>query len=177
MTAVTIGRPETDEFSPYYADYIGRVPEADPVAVLDAESATTRKLLGGVAEKDAGFRYAPDKWSVKEIVGHLCDTERVMSYRALCIARGDTTPLPGFDENAFVPAADFGRRPLAELVSELSDVRRATLALFRSFREADWRRIGNANGKRISVRALGYIIPGHERHHVMVLREKYGLRG
>ena len=177
MTSVTIGRPEADEFSPYYADYIGRVPEADPVAALAAEFDSTRILLGGVAEKDAGFRYAPDKWSVKEVVGHLSDTERVMSYRALCIARGDTTQLPGFDENAYVPAADFSRRTLADLVSELADVRRATLALFRSFSEADWRRGGNANGKPISVRALGYILPGHERHHVMVLRERYGLRG
>ncbi len=177
MTAVTVGRPEADEFSPFYADYIGRVPEADPVAALDTESAITRKLLGGVAEKDAGFRYAPGKWSVKEIVGHLCDTERVMSYRALCIARGDTTSLPGFDENLYVPAADFDRRTLNDLVGELSFVRLATLALFRSFREDDWRRRGTANGKPISVRALGYIIPGHERHHVMVLREKYGLRG
>lgn len=177
MTAVQIGRPEADEFSPYYAEYIGRVPEPDPVAALAAEAESTRKLLGGVAEKDAGFRYAPDKWSVKEVVGHLCDVERVMSYRALCIARGDTTPLPGFDENAYVPAADFGRRRLADLVSEFSDVRRATLALFRSFSADDWRRKGNANGHPISVRALGYILPGHERHHVMVLRDRYGLRG
>ena len=177
MTAMTIGRPEADEFSPYYADYIGRVPEADPVAALAAETESTRTLLGAVAEKDAGFRYAPDKWSVKEIVGHLCDVERVMSYRALCIARGDATPLPGFDENAYVPAADFGRRTLADLVSELADVRRATLALLRSFSADDWRRKGNANGKPISVRALGYILPGHERHHVMVLRDRYGLRG
>jgi hypothetical protein len=177
VTAVTIGRPEADEFSPYYAEYIGRVPEADPVGALAAEITSTRALLGGVAEKDAGFRYAPDKWSVKDVVGHLCDVERVMTYRALCIARGDTTPLPGFDENAFVPAADFGRQPLADLVNELGDVRRATLALFRSFSADDWRRKGNANGNPISVRALGYILPGHERHHVMVLRDRYGLRG
>lgn len=176
MSVMMIGRPEADECAPFYAGYIARVEEANPVEALAAQIEQTCALLGRVAEADAGARYAPEKWSIKEVVGHLEDVERIMSYRALRIARGDATPLAGFDENEYVPAGGFDRRTLADLVGELRDVRRATLTLFRSFDDAAWRRRGVANGRPITVRALGYIIPGHERHHVEVLCTRYGLR-
>jgi len=132
-------------------------------------------LLRGVSDKDALKRYAPGKWSVKEVAGHLADTERIMAYRALRIARGDETPLPGFDENAYVPPAKFDARPLVDLIGDLFTVRAATVALFRTFDADAWRRRGTASGKPISVRALGYMIPGHERHHVEILKTRYGL--
>lgn len=173
---MNVGRPETDEIPPHFVGYIGKVTESDPVAVLAAQIDVTAALLRGLSDGDALKRYAPDKWSVKEVVGHLADTERIMAYRALRIARADETPLPGFDEKAYVPPAKFDGRSLAELVADLRTVRAGTLALFRSFDADAWRRRGTASGKPISVRALGYMIPGHERHHVEILKTRYGLR-
>jgi uncharacterized protein (TIGR03083 family) len=173
---VSAGRPEPDETPAHFVGYIGNVPERDPVAVLAAQIDVTAALLRGLSETDALKRYAPGKWSVKEIVGHLTDTERIMAYRALRIARGDETPLPGFDENAYVPPAKFDARPLSDLVAELRTTRAATLALFQTFDADAWRRRGTASGKPVSVRAIGYMIPGHERHHVEILKTRYGLR-
>jgi uncharacterized protein (TIGR03083 family) len=173
---MNIGRPEQDEIPSHYVGYIARVPEADPVAVLAAQIDETAALLRPLSETEALKRYAPGKWSVKEVVGHLTDTERIMAYRALRIARADETPLPSFDENAFVPPAKFDARSLADLVADLRTVRAATLALFRSFDAEAWRRRGTASGKSVSVRALGFMIPGHERHHVEILKTRYGLR-
>jgi len=173
---VSAGRPESDEIPAHFVGYIGRVPESDPVAVLAAQIDVTAALFRGLSETDALKRYAPGKWSVKEIVGHLADTERIMAYRALRIARGDETPLPGFDENAYVPPAKFDARPLSDLVAELRTTRAATLALFRSFDDDAWRRRGTASGKPVSVRAIGYMIPGHERHHEEILKTRYGLQ-
>jgi len=173
---VSAGRPESDEIPAHFVGYIGRVPESDPVAVLAAQIDVTAALFRGLSETDALKRYAPGKWSVKEIVGHLADTERIMAYRALRIARGDETPLPGFDENAYVPLAKFDARPLSDLVAELRTTRAATLALFRSFDDDAWRRRGTASGKPVSVRAIGYMIPGHERHHEEILKPRYGLQ-
>ena len=170
------GRPESDEIPAHFVGYIGNVPESDPVAVLASQIDVTAALLRGLSDTDALKRYAPGKWSIKEIVGHLADTERIMAYRALRIARGDETPLPGFDENAYVPPAKFDARPLSDLVAELRTTRAATLALFRSFDDDAWRRRGTASGKPISVRAIGYMIPGHERHHMEILRTRYGLQ-
>jgi len=172
---VNIGRPESDEIPAHFVGYIGKVTESDPVAVLAAQIDVTTALLRGLSDADALRRYAPGKWSVKEVVGHLTDTERIMAYRALRIARGDETPLPGFDENAYVPPAKFDARPLADLVADFRTVRTATLGLFRGFDADAWRRRGTASGKPISVRALGFVVPGHERHHVEILKTRYGL--
>ena len=177
MTTRTAGRPEADEIPSHYVDYIRRVPESDPVAVLAAEIEETTALLRGLSDSDAMYRYAHDKWSVKEVVGHLCDIERIMAYRALRIARGDQTPLPSFDENAYVPVGKFDSRSLADLVGELRTARAATLSLLRTFDAEAWRRRGTASGKPVSVRALAYMIPGHERHHVEILKTRYGLGG
>lgn len=172
---MNIGRPESDEIPAHFLGYISKVPESDPVAVLATQIDVTAALLRGLSETDALKRYAPGKWSVKEIVGHLADTERIMAYRALRIARADETPLPGFDENAYVPPAKFDARPLADLIADLRTIRAASLALFRGFDADAWRRRGTASGKPVSVRALGYMIPGHERHHVEVLKTRYGV--
>jgi len=172
---VNVGRPEPGEIPPHFVGYVGNVTESDPVAVLASQIDVTAALLRTLSEADALKRYAPGKWSVKEVVGHLADTERIMSYRALRLARGDETPLPGFDENAYVPPAKFDARPLADLIGDLFTVRAATVALFRTFDADAWRRRGTASGKPISVRALGYMIPGHERHHVEILKTRYGL--
>ena len=179
MTALSraIGRPEPDEMPSHFVGYIKRVPELDPVTACAAQIEDTATLLRGVAEVDAMHRYAPDKWSIKEVVGHLADVERIMAYRALRIARGDTTPLPGFDENAYVPVARFDTRSLADLVAELRTARAGTLALLRTFDTEAWRRRGTASGKPVSVRAIGFMIPGHERHHVEILRTRYGVGG
>lgn len=176
MTSLVVGRPEAGEFAEFYAGYVARVAEPDPVAAMAAQIEETGALLGRRSDADALRRYAPGKWSVKEVIGHLADAERVFAYRALRFARGDAAPLASFDETAYVPAGGFDRRPLAELLSEFRDVRRATLALFRGLDAAAWRRSGTASGKGVSVRALAYIIVGHERHHVEILRERYGLR-
>ena len=177
MSTRTVGRPEADEIPSHYVGYIKRVPELDPVIVCAAQVEETATLLRGLSEAEAMYRYGRGKWSVKEVVGHLADVERIMAYRALRIARGDTTPLPSFDENAYVPIANFDNRSLPDLIGELRTVRAATLALLRTFDAEAWRRRGTASGKPISVRALAFMIPGHERHHVEVLRTRYGVGG
>ena len=175
MTTRTVGRPEADEIPAHFVGYIQRVPELDPVIVCAAQIEETASALHGLSDADAMYRYARGKWSVKEVVGHLTDVERIMAYRALRIARGDTTPLPGFDENAYVPAAKFDARSLADLVGELRTARGATLALLRTFDTDAWARRGTASGKPVSVRALAFMIPGHERHHLEILRTRYGV--
>ena len=175
MNTRIVGRPEADEIPSHYVGYIKRVPETDPVMVCASQIEETAALLRGLSDTDAMYRYGRGKWSIKEVVGHLSDTERIMAYRALRIARGDTTALPSFDENAYVPVAKFDARSLADLVGELRTVRAATLALLRTFDAEAWRRRGTASGKPVSVRALGFMIPGHERHHVEVLRTRYGV--
>lgn len=174
-TGIAVDRPEANEYIEYYGRYISKVPRGDIVATLDAQGKETLRLLSGLSEAQALHRYAPGKWSVKEVIGHVCDTERVMGYRALRIARGDRTPLPGFDENVYVPAGSFDARSLASLLEELASVRSASVTLFRSLDETASRRMGEANGNPVSVRALAYIIAGHEAHHTGLLRERYGI--
>jgi len=170
---MALTRPGADEFAPYYATYIDKVTEPDVIAALATLRQTTASLLAGLSESQAGYRYAPGKWTLREVVGHVVDAERIFAYRLLRIARGDETPLAGFDENAYVPAGQFERRPLADVAAELGAVRDATLALVRSVTVDAWSRRGTASGKPVSARALAYIIAGHERHHLSVLRERY----
>jgi hypothetical protein len=172
-TAAPIARPREDEYVPYYGKYIALVPDGDLVETLRAQIDQTLSLLRSIPEERASHRYAPGKWSIKEVVGHLADVERVMGYRALRIARGDVTPLPGFDENAYVPAANFDARSLASLTRELEAVRAATVAFLETLDAEAAARRGSANNNEISARALAYIIAGHERHHVGILRERY----
>lgn len=173
MTVLTAVRPAADEHIPYYGKYIALVPESEAVAALEAQLEDMLPFLRSLGEGRGTLRYAPGKWSIKEVIGHLIDSERVFAYRAMRIARADRTPLPGFDENTYVPAARFDRLTLGTLVDELELVRRSNLALFRGLDEDAWVRRGTANGNEISVRALAFIIAGHGRHHVGILKERY----
>ncbi len=166
-------RPAPEEYAPYFSRYIDLVPDGSVVETLRAQIAETRALLAGLSAGQAAYRYAPGKWSVKEVVGHLVDAERVFAYRALRFARNDATPLPGFDENAFAANAGFDARPLDDLLQELTAVRAATVALFAGLDEAALSREGTANDVRVSVRAVAWIIAGHELHHRAILRERY----
>lgn len=170
-------RPAPGEYLEYYGKYINRVPTGDIAALLRDQIGDTRALLSSVKPGDADKAYAPGKWTVKEVVGHMCDTERIMAYRATRIARADKTDLPGFDENEYVAAASFGERDLASLVEELTTVRNATISLFRGLPHEAWPRRGSANGSEVSVRALACIIAGHELHHRELLETRYLGRG
>jgi hypothetical protein len=166
-------RPAPDEFAPYYGAYVAQVPDGDVVATLAQQIDGTLDLLRPLTEEQACFRYAPRKWSVKEVVTHLTDAERVFMYRALSFGRGATDALPSFDENAWAPAAEADAVPLEELLDEFAAVRSSTVALLAHFPRDAWRRRGIASGKGVTVRALAWITAGHERHHVNVLRERY----
>lgn len=171
--ALKIGRPELGEYAPYYDRYIALVSGSDILATLDSERRQTMLLLSGRDEADGDFRYAADKWSAKEVLGHVCDTERIFAYRALRISRGDHTPLEGFEQDDYVRNGPFARAPFSEIVEDYIAVRRATITLFRNLDEAAWSRRGIANKNEVTVRALAYIIVGHEMHHRRILEEKY----
>ena len=173
MTSPTIARPSRSEYDRYYDGYISRVPEGDLFDLLERQGRETQGLLRGIDDAKALTRYAPGKWSIKDMLGHVIDTERIYAYRALRFARGDAQPLSGFEQDDYVRAAGSDRRPLVELAAELDQVRRATILLFRSFDGAALERRGTADTKALTVRALAYIIAGHERHHVAILRERY----
>jgi hypothetical protein len=170
------GRPvATAEYAPFYAGYVARVPGEDPLSVLEAQVAEIERLPAAVAEEREGYRYAPGKWSPRQVVGHLADAERIMVYRALAIARGEEGALPGFDEDRYVEHAGFDEIPLRQLADELLLVRRATLHFFRHLPEEAWSRVGTANGHPVSVRALAFILAGHLRHHWAIFAERYGI--
>lgn len=173
MTATLIARPGTDEYAPYYGTYIGKVPDGDLRAMLASQLAETLALIRSIPESRGGHCYAPDKWSIKGVLGHLADSERIFSYRALRIGRGDTTPLPGFEQDDYVPMGNFDARTLRDLADELAAVRQATLHLFAHLDQSAFERRGTASGKPVSVRALAYIIAGHELHHVDILKTRY----
>jgi uncharacterized damage-inducible protein DinB len=166
-------RPAADEYAPYYETYISLVAGDDILGILEGQRLQTAQLLAPRSERDGNFRYAPGKWSVKEVIGHLSDCERIFAYRALRIARGDVTPLSGFEQDDYVRSGSFSDRTLADLSDEFSAVRAASLALFRSLGDAAWMRRGVANKNEVSVRALAYIIAGHELHHRGLLEERY----
>jgi uncharacterized damage-inducible protein DinB len=166
-------RPETAEYPEYFEGYVSLVPEGDVIETLRRQFAETLTLLSGITEERASAGYAPGKWSVKELLGHVSDAERVFAYRALCIARGDTQSLPGMDQDVYVAHANFNARTLADLTEEFKHVRASTIDLLSHLDEAAWQRRGVANEKSMSVRALAHIIAGHEAHHAGVLRERY----
>ena len=168
-----LGRPGTDEYAAFYAGYVAGVPEGELLVLLRDQLAETEALLREFTGARADHRYAPDKWSVKEVAGHMADAERIFAYRALRFARGDRTPLPGFDENDFVRGSNFTARALPEIAGELRSVRMASITLFAGLSEEALHRRGPANGNEVSVRALAWIIAGHERHHARILRERY----
>ena len=170
---LTIARPEPGEYAPYYERYISLVAGTDILGTLDEQRRQTMTLLCGRDESDGDYRYAPDKWNAKEVLGHVCDTERIFAYRALRISRGDQTPLPGFEQDDYVKNGPFTQAPLEEIIEDYIAVRRATLTLLRNLGEAAWGRRGVASKNEVSVRALAYMIAGHELHHRRILEEKY----
>jgi DinB family protein len=173
MSYQAIQPPAAAEFNPFYATYIDPVAKENVLEGLEWQARSTAQLLAGISETQAAHRYAPGKWSLKEVIGHVTDAERIFAYRALRIARGDTTPLAGFDENAYVAAAGFDRRSLTQLAADLASIRVATLGLFGGLTAEELARGGTASGHPVSVRALAFIILGHERHHVNVLKSRY----
>jgi len=172
ITASAI-RPAKSEFLPYYERYIARVPEGDVVATLSAQIGETLELVRSLPASVSTYRYAPDKWSVNQLIGHVIDAERLFAARALRFARNDATPLPGFEQDDYARNSTFDAYPLAELASELEAVRQSTIYLFRHMDEEAWTRRGVANNAEVSVRALAYIIAGHELHHREILTSHY----
>lgn len=174
--SIVIPRPLPGEHSESAGAYVASVPGADAWPALASQGAEVERTLGALSEARALHRYAPGKWSVKEVVGHLCDAERIYAYRALRFARADETPLPGFEEDDYVPAGRFDARPLGELLEDWRTVRASTLALYRGLDDQALLRRGVANGKLVSVRAIAWLAVGHTHHHLGVLRERYGVR-
>lgn len=170
-----IARPTETEYAPYYSGYVSLVPESDVIGVLESQPAELRRYRSAVTAARETFRYAPDKWSIRELVAHLADAERVFGYRAFCISRGEKSPLPGFDEKEYVTGSDAAERGLEELTQEFAAVRDANLACLRRLDRAQWERQGVANGSAVTVRALAFILGGHVRHHLGVLRSRYGV--
>ena len=170
---MTQKRPQSNEYAPYYGKYVMLVPEGNFLEILEKQLQEMNQLLGPLTEQQADFRYAPGKWSIKETLGHINDAERIFAVRILRIARGDQTPLPGFEQDDYVKASNASSRKLSDLLEEFAAIRRATIALIRSLDDASWLRHGNASGKDISVLAIAFIIAGHALHHHKIFAEKY----
>ncbi|USB34549.1 DinB family protein [Paenibacillus sp. YPG26] len=170
---MSLQRPLKGEFSAYYESYIQDLPEGEILAYLQSQLNEFGGQLKHLSEEKANFRYAEGKWSIKEVLGHISDTERIMSYRLLRIARGDNTPLAGFNESDYVAYAGSERFNLSDLLAEFSIVRTATLDLANRLDDEAWQRTGIANGAQVSARAIIYIIAGHAAHHLKLIRERY----
>jgi hypothetical protein len=174
MSSFLHGPPTANEYSEFFGGYVAKAsPCSDPVKKLEEQLADFRALLGPLDEKTLLHRYAPGKWSVKEMVGHIIDAERIFAYRALRIGRGDQTPLSGFDENLYVPASEVERCDWRLLLEEFTHVRTASGLMLGRMPEAAWTRTGTASGNPISVRAMVYVMIGHVAHHMDILRERY----
>lgn len=173
QTAPRIAAPLRTEYPPYFHQYLTELPAGDILSLLRRQVASLVADIGGLDDKRALYRYAPSKWSIKEVVGHMIDAERVFAYRAMCFARGEGQSLPGFDEDAWVAAADFDRRSLPGLLEELRQVRAASLAMFEAMEPGVFDRRGIANNRVTSVRAVPFVLGGHVEHHTRILRERY----
>jgi hypothetical protein len=169
-------RPSSSEYYSYFERYISLVPESDILVVLKDQLNALPPAFATLSAERAGFRYAPGKWSIGEVLGHIIDTERVLGYRALCVARGDVRSLPSFDENEYAAAAGHDHYPLIELLEEFCELRRSHILMLRHLDDSAWQRVGCVNEHPTSTRALAFIMAGHVRHHAMVLRERYALQ-
>ncbi len=168
-----MSRPRDDEYAESYRAYVDLVPESDILAVLAGQGDELRRLLSRVSRERETFRYGPGKWSIREVVGHIGDGERVFGYRAFCISRGDQASLPGFDENDYVKASGYDRRPLGGLVEVFESLRAANLFELRAIESEAWSRLGTMNGTSVSVRAVAFMLAGHVRHHMAILTNRY----
>lgn len=168
--------PEANEYNPYYGRYISLVKTQNIVTTLESQNRDTLTILRRVDEPKSSYRYAPGKWTVKELLGHVSDTERIFAYRALRISRGDKTPIEGFEQDDYVRYGPFESCRWGDVVAEFETIRKTTVSLFRNLSEEAWTRLGTASSYGVSVRALAFIIAGHELHHRNILREKYGIK-
>jgi DinB superfamily len=166
-------RPNESEYPEYYLPYIKLVPEGDLVALLKGNLLEMVKFFEGISEDDGLFRYAPKKWSIKEVLGHITDTERIMSYRLLRVGRGDQTALAGFNENDYVASSQINRLSIKSILQDFVAARKATITLIQNMPEGAWANTGNANGLPITTQAIAYIIAGHEIHHRKIVLERY----
>jgi uncharacterized damage-inducible protein DinB len=166
-------RPQQGDYALYYENYVALVPGGDFMEILLNQQRDLVGLLSPLTEEQADFRYAPGKWSVKEVLGHISDTERIFAYRLLRIARGDQTPLASFEQDNYIQNGNFSARKLADLLQEFSTVREATISLVRSLDDAAWLRRGTASQKEVSVLALAFVIAGHDLHHRVMLEQRY----
>lgn len=166
-------RPEKNEYDPYYERYISLVTETDPVAVLASQPTELQDLFTGLPEEKGLYAYDAGKWSIKEVLGHLIDGERMFAYRVFRIARADKTPIEGFEQDGYIENAYSSDRSFGELLEEFNLLRRANVLFFNNLRDEQWKFLGTANNAQVSVRALAYIMAGHVRHHIAILRERY----
>jgi hypothetical protein len=166
-------RPLSTEYASYYEKYVSQVPDGDILTILRDQLVTVDELFGRVAAKDELFRYGPDKWTFREVAGHLIDAERVFGLRAFCFSRGEQAPLPSFDENAYVGAGNANDVSLRDLVAEFRVVRQGNLHFLTRLNDAQWVLQGTASGKTVTVRGLGWIMAGHVLHHCAILTERY----
>ncbi|HVN48172.1 MAG TPA: DinB family protein [Bacteroidota bacterium] len=168
-------RPAEDEYQSYYVRYISLVPETEILPVLHRQIEELQQLASGISSERETFRYAPGKWTIREVFGHLVDYERVFAYRAFCISKGDQASFPSFEQDDYIYNAHYNQRPLADIMDELLLLRKSNLAFLSLLTDDDWNRRGTVNNHSISVLALGYMMAGHIRHHVNVLKQNYGV--
>ncbi|HDR7719257.1 DinB family protein [Bacillus albus] len=166
-------RPKSSEYNPYYATYINLISDGNIIHILEQQIQDTNCLLKEISDSEGLFRYAPSKWSIKEVIGHIADTERITAYRLLSIARGETAELPGYNDDMYVLKADFNKQSMQDLLENLMIVRQSTVHLLKSLDKDAWLQRGNANKSAVTVRALAYIIAGHELHHLQIIKERY----
>jgi len=166
-------RPLIEEFPEYTRSYIQLIPEGNIVDLLEAQKTETLRLLSNITEAETKYRYAEGKWSLREVIGHLTDTERIMAYRLLRISRGDQTPLPGFSENDYVKEAGYHLRSLSELLEDYQTVRKSTLSLMKGVPDSGWGRTALANSFKVSAATIPFMIAGHELHHIKIIKNKY----
>jgi hypothetical protein len=169
-------RPSDNEFAPYYLRYVSLVPETEIVEALEKQIAELRRVAAAISPDREHFRYADGKWSIREVFGHMIDAERIFGVRAFCFSRGETAPLPSFDENQYVARSAYDNTPLAELLDEFAALRAAHLAVLRRLNGPAWDQTGTASGNPVTVRGLAYIMVGHVRHHLSILADRYGIR-
>jgi uncharacterized damage-inducible protein DinB len=168
-----VKRPKDNEYPAYYQPYVSLVPDTDLVQLLNESLQETVQLFEGLSEEEGLYRYSPTKWSIKEVLGHITDTERIMSYRLLRVGRGDSTPLAGFDENDYVAGSQINKLPTRDILEDFIATRKSTLTLIQNMPKDAWVNIGFANGKEISAQAIAYIIAGHAIHHRKIITERY----
>jgi len=175
MAAIEGGRPQTGEYAPYLQDYVALMPESDVIAMLEAQGGELRRVFSAVPKAKETFAYAPGKWTVRQVAGHVVDGERVFAYRSLCASRGDPNPLPSFDENAYVANARFDELPLADHAEEFFLLRAANVRMLKALRPEQWLRAGVANGVSNTVCGLVWVMAGHVCYYLRVLAERYGV--